>query len=147
MIGALQHSLALARGRTMDRAKGGSQSPSEGQACRTILVVEDEVLVRMMIADELRDAGFTVIETATPRQALDVLTHEFDVKLVLSDIQMPGNMDGLSFARLVRSAYPAIKIALTSGRDATGEATNYDAFFPKPCDPPTMIRHIKALLD
>jgi two-component system, response regulator PdtaR len=146
MIGALQHSSALARGRTMDGAKGSSQSRSEGQAFRTILLVEDEVLVRMMIASELRDAGFTVIETATPRQALDVLTHEFDVKLLLSDIQMPGNMDGLALARVVRSAYPAIKIVLTSGRNATGEATKYDAFVPKPCDPPTMIGHIKALL-
>jgi CheY-like chemotaxis protein len=146
MIGALQHSSAFTWGRTMSGATGSSPSRSQAQACSTILLVEDEVLVRMMIADELREAGFTVIETATPHQALDVLTHEFDVKLMLSDIQMPGNMDGLALARLVRAAYPAIKIALTSGRSATGEASEYDAFFPKPCDPPAMIGHIKALL-
>lgn len=147
MNGTLLHSSALKWGRTMGGAKGGSQSQSDTQFPRTILLVEDEVLVRMMIADELREAGFAVIETATPAEALDVLTHAFDINLMLSDVQMPGSMDGLALARLVRSAYPAIKIVLTSGRSATGEATEYDAFFPKPCDPPTMIGHIKALLD
>jgi CheY-like chemotaxis protein len=130
----------------MDGAREKSRSRSEAENGLTVLLVEDEVLVRMMIAEELRDAGFAVIETASSNQALDVLTHAFDVKLMLSDIQMPGSMDGLALARLVRSAYPAIKIALTSGRCATGEATEYDAFFPKPCDPLTMIGRIKALL-
>jgi CheY-like chemotaxis protein len=101
----------------------------------------------MMIAEELREAGFRVIETASPHQALDVLTHAFDVSVMLSDVQMPGGMDGVALARLVRAAYPAIKIALTSGRGVTGEATEYDAFFPKPCDPLTMVGRIKALLD
>ncbi len=146
MIGALQDSSAFTWGRAVDGVREDLQARSEAQDGRTVLLVEDEVLVRMMIAEELREAGFTVIETASPNQALDVLTHAFDVNLMLSDIQMPGNMDGLTLARLVRAAYPAIKIALTSGRRATGEATEYDAFFPKPCDPSAMIGRIKALL-
>jgi two-component system, response regulator PdtaR len=147
MTGWSQRSLALTRGRAMDGARGGLEFRRDAQAERTILVVEDEVLVRMAVAEELRQAGFTVIEVANPDQALDVLTHAFDVKLVLSDIQMPGSMDGLALARLVRAAYPAIKIVLTSGRRVAREPTDCDAFFAKPCNGATMIRHLKALLE
>jgi PleD family two-component response regulator len=68
------------------------QLAKEGAAGHIILVVEDEVLVRMVIADQLRNAGYTVIEAADAQQALDTLAHGFDVKLVMSDIQM--RLDG-----------------------------------------------------
>jgi len=152
MVGVTQRGSAFSSsastwGRGRHGARDDSRSRREASDCRIVLLVEDEVLVRMMIADELRDAGFTVIETANPDQALDVLTHAFDVKLVLSDVQMPGAMDGLALARLVRAAYPAIKIVLTSGRGAAAETVQYDGFFPKPCDAAAMVGHIRTLLD
>ena len=146
MTGWSQRSLVLTRGRAMVGAREGLEFGRDAQVGSTVLFVEDEVLVRMAVAEELRRAGFRVIEVANPDQALDVLAHAFDVKLVLSDIQMPGSMDGLALARLVRAAYPTIKIVLTSGRSVAGEPDDCDAFFAKPCNAAAMIRHIKALL-
>src|SRR5207253_11158559 len=96
-------------------AEQGERPGQEASANHTVLIVEDEVLVRLMIAEELRSAGYEVIEAANADEALDVLAHISGVSLVISDIRMPGSMDGLRFARLVRSEYPATRIVLTSG--------------------------------
>ena len=71
-----------------------------------ILLVEDEVLVRMVIAEELRDAGYTVIEANSADEALDLLRHgEVDVQVIFSDVRMPGTIDGAMLARIVRSSW------------------------------------------
>jgi CheY-like chemotaxis protein len=118
----------------------------EARTNHVVLIVEDEVLVRLMIADELRSAGYEVIEAANADAALDVLAHVSGVSLVISDIRMPGSMDGLSFAQLVRSKYPATRIVLASG-DVTNVAIDHDGFFYKPYDPRKMLDHVKMLLD
>jgi CheY-like chemotaxis protein len=112
----------------------------------TILVVEDEVLLRMVISDELRNVGYTVIEVADAQEALDALAHKFDVKLIVSDIQLPGAIGGLELAQLVRASHPAIKIVLTSGRFGDGGA-EHDGFFQKPYDTNQLINHIATLLN
>src|SRR5262249_9680460 len=121
--------------------------PSERQAKTnpTILLVDDEILLRMLIAEELRHAGYLVIEAAHAAEALDVLAQNVDVNLVLSDIQMPGTMDGVGLSRVVRSTYPAIKIILISGRVVDG--VEHDGFFDKPCDFAKILKHIEMLLD
>ena len=82
----------------------------------SILVVEDEVLVRMMLADQLREAGYRVVEASDADEALELLQHDaLDVKVVISDVQMPGSMDGIELARVIRSKYPFSKILLVSG--------------------------------
>ena len=114
----------------------------------TILLVEDEVLVRLMIADKLRDAGYTVIEASSAQEALEVLRHSsVAVQLILSDVQMPGALEGVGLARKVRSEYPAIKVVLTSGNLTALDWTDHDGFFPKPYNPDRLIQHIKTLLD
>jgi CheY-like chemotaxis protein len=114
----------------------------------TILVVEDEVLIRMVIADGLRDAGYTVIEASNAHEALEILDHSnVDVRCVFSDLRMSGTMDGVGLARAVRAQYPAIRVVLTSGHEKTLDWTAHDGFFPKPYDPVAIIRHIKTLLD
>jgi CheY-like chemotaxis protein len=112
----------------------------------TVLVVEDEVLVRMMIADQLRIAGYTVIEAADAHEASQVLQHSADVRLVISDIQLPGSMDGVALARLIRSQYPDTKVILTSGHLAESDRADHDGFFHKPYDVSKIMRHIKSLL-
>jgi two-component system, response regulator PdtaR len=113
----------------------------------SILLVEDEVLVRMMIADKLRDAGYTVIEAFNGHDALEVVRHSgVAVRLILSDIQMPGALEGVGLARKVRSEYPVIKIVLTSGYLTALDWTDHDGFFPKPYNPDRLIQHIKTLL-
>lgn len=80
-----------------------------------VLIVEDELLLRMDAADMIRAAGFEVIEAADADQAIEILEARRDVTVVFTDIQMPGSMDGLKLARAVRGRWPPIKIVATSG--------------------------------
>lgn len=81
----------------------------------TILVVEDEVLIRLMVCEELRDAGLKVIEAENADEALACLRAEIGVDLLFTDIRMPGSMDGVELARRALVNFPALKVLLTSG--------------------------------
>lgn len=81
----------------------------------TILVVEDDVLIRIDIADFLRGCGWHVVEAGTAAEAVALLEAGAAVDLVFSDIQMPGDMDGFGLAAWVRAHRPGIRIILTSG--------------------------------
>lgn len=123
-------------------------NPALGIEGPTILVVEDEVLVRMMIADEVRQQGFRVIEAATADEALAVLRSAISVDLVLTDIQMPGSMDGLALAELVRSIWPGLKIIFATARSAhPSHMAAADAFFGKPYNPERVVQRIRDLLN
>jgi CheY-like chemotaxis protein len=128
-------------------ARGELQLEQTAKISRTILVIEDEILVRMVLADKLREAGYTVVEAASAEEALGVLAHRFDVKVVLSDVQMPGSMDGVALARVVRSAYPKVKIVITSGHVDAIKGAEHDGFFTKPYDTVQIIGHIETLFD
>jgi two-component system, response regulator PdtaR len=128
-------------------ARGNLQLEQRAKIGRAIMVVEDEILVRMLISDKLREAGYTVVEAAGSEEALNVLAQLDDVKLILSDVQMPGSMDGIGLARVVRSAYPAIKIVLTSGHVDAIRGAEHEGFFPKPYNVAQVIGHIETLLD
>jgi two-component system, response regulator PdtaR len=119
----------------------------QGKVRSTILLVEDEVVVRMMITDQLREAGYSVIEAVNAHEATEVLRSSANIEVVISDIQMPGSMDGIGLARMIRSEYPEIKIILASGQSTAMDCADYDGFFQKPYDSAKIIRHIKALLD
>jgi CheY-like chemotaxis protein len=80
-----------------------------------VLLVEDELLVRMATADALTDAGFDVIETAHAQAALEILQQRDDIRVLFTDVKMPGSMDGLELADLVRRRWPHILIVITSG--------------------------------
>jgi len=113
----------------------------------TILVVEDEVLVRLTIADQLRSAGFSVLEAANADEALDLLRDKDNaVRLLLSDIRMPGTLDGVELARVIRARHSEIKVVLTSAESFSGHWFDHDGFFPKPYDATRLIEHIKMLL-
>jgi two-component system, response regulator PdtaR len=139
--------LAHSVGRSMVGARVELRLGQEAEVKPAILVVDDEVLVRMMIADKLRNAGYAVVEAADADEAIDVLARTLNVKLVLTDIQMPGSMDGVGLCRVVRSAHPVVKILLTSGRCAAVGDVEHDGFFPKPYDIATIVSHIQTLLD
>ncbi len=109
-----------------------------------VLIVEDEPLVRLSAAQAVAAAGFEVIEAASADEAIRLLECRRDIRVVFTDIQMPGSMDGLKLARAVRDRWPPIKIIVTSGREL---ATAHDLpeggrFFAKPYDP---IRICEAL--
>jgi CheY-like chemotaxis protein len=120
--------------------------PSELQ-CRTILIVEDEALVRMVVADDFRASGYIVIECATGDEAWDLLISGVEVDLLFSDVQMPGRLDGLALARAVRERNPALPIMIVSAHLPAAEAGEFDAFLPKPFSSEMAMRQIESLLE
>src|SRR5271170_2481631 len=80
-----------------------------------VLVVEDELLLRMQAVEMIAAAGFEVVEAGNADQAIEILETRRDITVVFTDIQMPGSMDGLKLARAVRGRWPPIKIIVTSG--------------------------------
>ena len=107
-----------------------TELPASG---RTVLVVEDDASMLMMIAEELKDAGFQVWPAASGDEALRLLLSSAPVDLVLSDVRMPGPIDGLGLAHRARLEWPRMKIVLMSGylRDMS-ETAEADAFLGKP---------------
>ncbi|KKB85831.1 hypothetical protein VW29_05960 [Devosia limi DSM 17137] len=101
-----------------------------------VLVVEDEPLVLMEIADFLRDEGFVVFEAATADAAIAVLEGNAAISILFTDIDMPGSMDGLKLSAAVRNRWPPVKIVVTSGHRMV-EVTDLPdggVFFSKPYD-------------
>lgn len=80
-----------------------------------VLVVEDEYLIRSSAAEMLAESGYDVVEAGNADEAIAILEARSDIRLVFTDIQMPGSMDGLKLAHFVRGRWPPIKIIATSG--------------------------------
>jgi CheY-like chemotaxis protein len=83
-----------------------------------ILIVEDEVLTRMALAENLRDAGYSVVEASSADDAMAYLNTGSQIDLVFADIQMPGSMDGLELARRLRVERPSLPVILSSAGTA-----------------------------
>src|SRR3954465_15782843 len=81
-----------------------------------VLVVEDEMLLRMRAIGMVEDAGYTSVEAVDADEAIAILESRSDIVLLFTDIQMPGSMDGLKLAHAVHERWPPIKIILVSGQ-------------------------------
>ena len=81
-----------------------------------VLVVEDEMLLRMRVVDMVEDAGYISLEAVDADEALGILKSRSDIALLFTDIQMPGSMNGLQLAHAVHAHWPPIKIILASGQ-------------------------------
>ena len=99
-----------------------------------VLVVEDEVLVRMQAVEMIEEAGFDAIEANNADEAIRLLETRKDIRIVFPDIEMPGSMDGLRLARAIRDRWPPIELILTSGkhRFSANEIPARGHFVPKP---------------
>ncbi len=84
-------------------------------ARRVVLVVEDEAIIRMMLVDALEDGGFLVVEAENADVAIAHLNSNPEIEVVITDVRMPGSMDGVGLARWMRVERPAIPIIITSG--------------------------------
>src|ERR1700738_1013564 len=113
-----------------------------------VLVVEDEMMLRMRAVDIVEDAGFTPIEAVNADQALAILETRSDISLLFTDIQMPGTMDGLKLAHAVHDRWPAIKIILVSGQVTPSDAEKPadSRFFGKPLSVARMITELQAMV-
>ena len=106
--------------------------PEEQPRLARILLVEDDVLVRLMIADELREAGLAVIEAASADEALAYLGAGGRADLVFTDIEMPGTMNGLEMARHLKAWTPSLPLILTSGKFMSQNVGSLGLFIAKP---------------
>lgn len=92
-------------------------------SCRRVLVVEDEELIRLILAEVLADEGFHVVEASTGDQAVVLMDGEDKFHAVVTDIHMPGRRDGLAVGRFARRRHPGIPVIYCTGRpDALTEA-------------------------
>jgi two-component system, response regulator PdtaR len=81
----------------------------------TVLLVEDEPLIRMVVSEFLTDQGLEVLEAGNAENALDILEERPDVRLLFTDINMPGSLDGVDLAREVHERWPELLLVLTTG--------------------------------
>lgn len=128
---------------------GAEAEPEETPA--TLLLVEDEILIRMTVADYLRDCGYHVIEASNAHEALSVLRSDVAIDIVFTDVHMPGTMDGFALARWVHEHRPGIRVLLTSGVARTSAAAHDmcadAALVAKPYDHDSLLARIRSLLD
>ena len=123
-----------------------TQTASPGPT--TVLVVEDEMVLRMRAVDIVEDAGFRAVEAVSADQALLILEQRSDISMLFSDIQMPGTMDGLKLAHAVNERWPKIKIILVSGQitPTDAETPPESKFFGKPIQAAQMIAELQSMI-
>jgi len=113
-----------------------------------ILVVEDEMLLQMRAVDMVEDAGYTSVEAVDADEAVAILESRSDIALLLTDIQMPGSMDGLKLAHTVHERWPPIRIILVSGqlKLANVDIPADSRFFGKPIEAGEMIAQMQKMI-
>ncbi|WP_414476252.1 response regulator [Microvirga sp. M2] len=113
-----------------------------------VLLVEDETLVRLTQVDILREAGFWVLEAESADEAFETLRRHKDVRVLLTDVDMPGSLDGFEFARLVAQGWPEVGVLVISGKTfpAEGDMPPTATFIPKPIRPAALVEHLNALM-
>jgi CheY-like chemotaxis protein len=133
---------AVKTARANPRAFNGRSSARVGvrrkvRKAPVILIVEDEPLIRLGAVGMIEEAGFEIVQAVNADEAIQILEKRRDVRVVFTDIQMPGSMDGLKLAHAIRNRWPPIKIIVTSGRERITERDLPEGgcFFSKPYGP------------
>jgi two-component sensor histidine kinase/CheY-like chemotaxis protein len=123
-------------------------SSEPGESSTNVLVVEDEMVLRMRAVDLVEDAGFTAVQAVNADEALSILESRSDISLLFSDIQMPGSMDGLKLAHAVHDRWPSIKIILVSGQIKLADIDKPadSRFFGKPLEVTQMIAELQEMV-
>ena len=113
-----------------------------------VLIVEDEILIRMLLAEALRQADCEVIEAANAEEAFAVLHTSPDPDVIVTDVRMPGSVDGFELAAYVRRTKPGLKVIITSGHAGPNGAIGLaDAFLPKPYELGAIVSRIRTLTE
>jgi CheY-like chemotaxis protein len=112
-----------------------------------VLVVEDEFLIRMQTVAMIEQAGYNVVEACNADEAIAILEMREDIRIVVTDIEMPGSMDGIKLARAIRDRWPPVELIVTSGRYRvrTDELPSRAKFMPKPYAPDVLVTAIRTL--
>ena len=120
----------------------GSSDPAP-----VVLVAEDEELVRLYAADLLAEAGYKVIDVASADAALVAMAEQPDIRVLFTDIQMPGKLDGIQLARRVHEQWPEVLLLITSGgrQPEKAEIADHGHFIAKPYLPSDVLNEIVAM--
>ena len=116
----------------------------------TILVIEDEVLIRLAVSDYLRDVGYRVIEGSTAEEAQRVFRSGEPVEVLFTDVDLGPGLDGFALAKWVRQHFPQVRIMLASGHAKAGEQApdvSLGPLFRKPYSYEALETHIRQLAD
>jgi CheY-like chemotaxis protein len=113
-----------------------------------ILIVEDEMMLRMRAADMVEDAGYAPVEAVDADGAVAILESRSDIALMMTDIQMPGSMDGLALAHAVHERWPSIKIIVVSGqlKQSNIHLPADSRFFGKPLVAGELIAQMRSMI-
>jgi two-component system, response regulator PdtaR len=111
-----------------------------------VLVVEDEALIRVLISEELRTAGLSVIEASNADEAWSYAAAGGPIDLLFSDVQMPGSMSGLELARKLKQRSPNLDVIITSGRVKPDDVSEVGAFLAKPYLPERAVAAVLTAL-
>jgi CheY-like chemotaxis protein len=135
----------------MTEAATQSAEPEPSPGRPVVLVVDDEILLRSVVAEYLRDAGIHVVEAANGREAITVLAAGEAVDVVFSDVRMPGDVSGYDLAEWVRINRPAVRVLLASGYvGAAGRSRrvgdNAPTLLPKPFDYELLLQQLRGLI-
>jgi CheY-like chemotaxis protein len=122
--------------------------PSNSLSPVVVLVVDDEAMLRFLATDVLEENGFQVLEAEDARAALKVLANHPDVRVLFTDVNMPGALDGLDLAREAHARWPDIKLVITSGRPRPADKDIPDdgRFVAKPYSPDSLVGEIRKAL-
>jgi two-component system, response regulator PdtaR len=113
-----------------------------------VLVVEDELLLRMLAVEVVEEAGFIAIEARNADEAVMLLESRTDITLLFTDINMPGSMDGLKLAHAVRDRWPPIKILVVSGQQRlqSSDLPSNSCFFGKPYQASALVEELRSMV-
>ena len=114
---------------------------------RSILVVDDEALIRINLAAFFEDEGFQVFEAGNADEAIGILAANPSIQVVLTDVQMPGSMDGVKLAHYVHKRFPPTLLVVASGavRLTAADLPEHSMFIAKPFDPRFVLGEIDRL--
>lgn len=114
---------------------------------QSILVVDDEALIRINLADFFEDEGFQVFEAENADAAIAIMESNPSIRIVLTDVQMPGSMDGVKLAHHVRARFPPTLLVVASGavKVSPAELPSHTMFVAKPFDPRFVLDEIERL--
>jgi DNA-binding NtrC family response regulator len=113
--------------------------PDQASPTATVLIVEDEALIRAAIADMLQDRGFKVLEAANANEAIEIIEEaNIEIDLVFTDVRMPGGMDGFGLVKWIQDSRPTVPVIVASGDIGRANDENRvqlgDRFISKPYD-------------
>jgi CheY-like chemotaxis protein len=125
----------------------GNMHDAAQQSEPLVLVVEDESILRLQTVVIIEKAGYNVVEACNADEAIAILESREDIRVVVTDIEMPGSMDGIKLARAIRDRWPPIELIVTSGRHRvrTDELPPRAKFMPKPYRPEVLVTVIRTL--